>query len=62
VQAPRSYAVDSLDQREQERKYRNPDDNRHDVHVNTMDRRASRPHIDSTAAHNDFVTRQTSVP
>jgi len=52
----RSYAVDPLDQREQDRERDDPEHDRDYIHELSMDVPASRPHYDPGALRYDFVT------
>lgn len=52
----RSYAVDPLDDCQQDREHRDPDEDGYCVHAWTMWGGVSRPHYKDTAPHNDFVT------
>ncbi len=54
-----SYAVDSLDQCEQDQEHHDSEQYGHNVHDRTIGRQPSRPRDDQSGAYNDFVTTLT---
>ena len=51
-----SYAIDSLDDEQQDREHCDPENDGDGVHATTIRHRPSRSHDDLATRHNDFVT------